>query len=546
MKNIFNTILFFFSFLAIAQDVGFSNVLDAVYPDVNKTKFPKSYTVNTAINTTVDVNLIVYSNLNSIIEVNYQSPTINKVDLSEVLAVPVEQNTGLDSRTEQFKGLINPHVIRRAPFEIFEVIKPLNSKSIITKTNYSLINIKIPIDKDLVVKNHKVDFKILINSIQYNLKLKINIYDTLIPNLESSNFFYTNWFNLSKMEEYHNLTRWSSKWYIMLDKYAKMMASGRQNCVKIPGELINLKDGEIFLDEEKMISFVNVFLKYGFKYFESPHLLGRGKNDDWGNPELITKLRNVGYYTDEGKNEIEIVTKKIKKFTEKYNLTKQWLQHIADEPTSVNAKCYSDVSMQIKTIYPEIKIMEATNTRESLGNAIDIWCPIINDFQENEDFFRSREKLGEKVLVYTCLVPGGKWLNRTLDMEKIRQVYFGWGGSKYNTMGYLHWGLNQYKADPFNQSVIKHPSPIAGPNNFLPAGDTHVIYPGEEGPLSSLRFEAHRIGCEDYELLEMLKKIDFDFHKKIIDKIFTNYTSYSTSLKKYKRIKKRLLKTVSL
>ncbi len=546
MKNIFTTILFFFSLLAIAQDVGFSNVLDAVYPDVNKTKFPKSYAVDTALNTTVNVNLIVFSDLNSIVEVDYQSPTINKVDLSEVLAVPVEQNTGLDSRTEQFKGLINPHVIRRAPFEVFEVIKPLNSKSIITKTKFSLINIKIPIEKDLIVKNHKLNFKISINGKEYNLKLKINIYNTLIPNLDSSNFFYTNWFNLSKMEEYHNLDRWSTEWYSMLDKYAKIMASGRQNCVKIPGELINLKNGEIFLDEEKMISFVNVFLKYGFKYFESPHLLGRGKNDDWGNPELITKLRNVGYYTEEGKNEIEIITKKIKNFTEKYNLTTQWLQHIADEPTSVNAKCYSDVSMQIKKIYPKIKIMEATNTRESLGNAIDIWCPIINDFQENEDFFRSREKLGEKVLVYTCLVPGGKWLNRTLDMEKIRQVYFGWGGSKYNTMGYLHWGLNQYKADPFNQSVIKHPSPVAGPNNFLPAGDTHVIYPGEEGPLSSLRFEAHRIGCEDYELLEMLKKIDFDFHKKIIDKIFTNYTSYSTSLKKYKRIKKRLLKTVSL
>ena len=546
MKNIFTTILFFFSLLAIAQDVGFSSVLDAVYPDVNKTKFPKSYAVDTALNTTVNVNLIVFSDLNSIVEVDYQSPTINKVDLSEVLAVPVEQNTGLDSRTEQFKGLINPHVIRRAPFEVFEVIKPLNSKSIITKTKFSLINIKIQIEKDLIVKNHKLNFKISINGKEYNLKLKINIYNTLIPNLDSSNFFYTNWFNLSKMEEYHNLDRWSTEWYSMLDKYAKIMASGRQNCVKIPGELINLKNGEIFLDEEKMISFVNVFLKYGFKYFESPHLLGRGKNDDWGNPELITKLRNVGYYTEEGKNEIEIITKKIKNFTEKYNLTTQWLQHIADEPTSVNAKCYSDVSMQIKKIYPKIKIMEATNTRESLGNAIDIWCPIINDFQENEDFFRSREKLGEKVLVYTCLVPGGKWLNRTLDMEKIRQVYFGWGGSKYNTMGYLHWGLNQYKADPFNQSVIKHPSPIAGPNNFLPAGDTHVIYPGEEGPLSSLRFEAHRIGCEDYELLEMLKKIDFDFHKKIIDKIFTNYTSYSTSLKKYKRIKKRLLKTVSL
>ena len=161
MKNIFTAILFFFSLLAIAQDVGFSSVLDAVYPDVNKTKFPKSYAVDTALNTTVNVNLIVFSDLNSIVEVDYQSPTINKVDLSEVLAVPVEQNTGLDSRTEQFKGLINPHVIRRAPFEVFEVIKPLNSKRVITKTKFSLINIKIPIEKDLMVKNHKLNFKIL-------------------------------------------------------------------------------------------------------------------------------------------------------------------------------------------------------------------------------------------------------------------------------------------------------------------------------------------------------------------------------------------------
>ena len=542
MKNIFTTILFFFSLLAIAQDVGFSSVLDAVYPDVNKTKFPKSYSVDTALNTSVNVNLIVFSDLNSIVEVDYQSPTINKVDLSEVLAVPVEQNTGLDSRTEQFKGLINPHVIRRAPFEVFEVIKPLNSKSIITKTKFSLINIKIQIEKDLIVKNHKLNFKISINGKEYNLKLKINIYNTLIPNLDSSNFFYTNWFNLSKMEEYHELERWSSEWYLMLDKYAKLMSYGRQNCVKIPGELIYLKNDEVFLDEKRMMSFVDIFLRHGFKYFESPHLLGRGDNDDWGNPELITKLRNVGYYTDEGKKEINDVSHKIKQFTLKNNLTEQWLQHIADEPTSVNAQCYIDVADQIKSINPEIQIMEATNTRESLGNSIDIWCPIINDFQENEEFFRSREKLGEKILVYTCLVPGGKWLNRTLDMEKIRQVYFGWGGSKYNTMGYLHWGLNQYKADPFKQSVIKHPSPIAGPNNFLPAGDTHIIYPGKNGPLSSLRFESHKIGCEDYEILEHLKKIKPKKHKFLVNKIFQNYTSYSLNIKKYERVKNRILR----
>ena len=544
MKNIFKTILFFFSAISIAQDVGFSNILDAVYPDKNNLKFYKNYSIDSPKNTIYNINLVVKSELNSVIEVDYKSDSFNKIIFSEVLDVPVEQNTGLDSRTERFKGNVNPYVIRRAPFRIFEIIKPIKSSMLISKSNFSLINIKIPIDKNLNLDKHQIDFTVHINDQKFSLKLKIHIHDIIIPELEKSNFFYTNWFNLSKMEEYHQLERWSTDWYIMLDKYAKLMAYGRQNCVKIPGELIYIENDEIFLNEERMMSFINVFLKYGFKYFESPHLLDRGKNDDWGNPELITKLRDVGYYSEEGKKEINDVALKIKEFTEKYNLTDKWLQHIADEPTSVNAQCYIDVSNQIKDIHPDIKIMEATNTRESLGNSIDIWCPIINDFQENEDFFRSREKLGEKILVYTCLVPGGKWLNRTLDMEKIRQVYFGWGGSKYNTMGYLHWGLNQYKANPFEKSVIKHPSPAAGPNNFLPAGDTHIIYPGKNGPLSSLRFESHRIGCEDYEILESLKKINPKKHKLLINKIFKNYTLYNLNIKKYNRIKSRILKTL--
>ena len=72
-----------------------------------------------------------------------------------------------------------------------------------------------------------------------------------------------------------------------------------------------------------MISFINIFRKYGFKYFESPHLLNRGANDDWGNPELKTRLKKVGYYSDEGKNEIASIIKKIRDFTEKYKLKNQ-------------------------------------------------------------------------------------------------------------------------------------------------------------------------------------------------------------------------------
>ncbi|MDP7574879.1 MAG: hypothetical protein QF723_07205, partial [Phycisphaerales bacterium] len=40
--------------------------------------------------------------------------------------VPVEENTGLGSRTERFKGDVNPHVIRRAPFRIYEAMEPVD------------------------------------------------------------------------------------------------------------------------------------------------------------------------------------------------------------------------------------------------------------------------------------------------------------------------------------------------------------------------------------------------------------------------------------
>jgi len=523
---------------------GIISTLQATYPDKNNLKFNNTFSYDIPQNSDFEALILIRSEHNKTFTFNSISKNLTNINYSIIKAVPVEENTGVDSRTEQFLGQINHNVIRRAPFEVFEIIQPLTINKIITTSNFSLLRISVKSNEFKSPGSYKLNVILNDGFKTEQLKFKIKVHDASIPRLEESKFFYTNWFNLSKMEEMHNLLRWNKEWFTMLDKYAKLMAEGRQNCIIIPHELISLKSNKISLDEEKMISFINVFKKYGFKYFESPHLLNRGANDDWGNPELKTKLRKRGYYSEEGKKEIDTIIRKIKSFTKKYNLENQWLQHIADEPTDVNAQCYKDVSKQIKSIYPEITIMEATNAKESLSGSIDLWCPLINDFQENQDFFNERESKGEKILIYTCLVPGGKWLNRTLDMERIRQVYFGWAGSKYNTFGYLHWGLNQYKANPFKQSVVKHPSPQASSNNFLPAGDTHVIYPGTDGPLSSLRFEAHRKGIEDYELLEKLKTKNIDKHSRLIKKLFFDYTNYSLSIKKYKRIRKKLLKSI--
>ena len=540
------TLLLFCVFQIQSQEAWLVDPLEAIYPDKGSAEKSFRYKADFPVGSPIDLHLIISEATGEQITI---SAHLDGSELpvqywSRLIDIPVEQNTGLDSRTEQFINKINPHVIRRAPFQIYEVIEPLDKKKVTISNAFQAFRFSIPPSHSLAAGKHKIKIYITGDDFHQDVDFIATLYHSALPTLSKGRFFYTNWFNLNKMEMYHQVERWTDEWFQVLDLYAEMMAYGRQNCVIIPGELISFENGVFSLDADRMISFINVFKKHDFQYFESPHLMYRGDGDDWSSPELKVRLTKNGYFSPEGKKDVGEIMQLIRSFTQSHNLTNQWLQHIADEPTSVNGQCYKDVVAQVKDIYPEIQIMEATNDREVIAGAIDMWCPIINDFQENETFFRERERLGEKVLVYTCLVPGGKWLNRTMDMEKLRQVYFGWGASHYNTFGYLHWGLNQYVEDPFKQSVVHHPSPVASANNFLPAGDTHVIYPGSEGPLSSLRFEAHRIGIEDFELLYLLKEKNLKKHDRLVSKLFRSYTDYNLSIKDYRKTRRRLLKSV--
>jgi hypothetical protein len=521
--------------------------LQPLFPDSNTTaRNNRSLTLDYPAGTVADVHLLIYSADTATLQFNALSEgkALDGSNWFQLIDVPVEQNTGIDSRTEQFKGQFNPYVIRRAPFRIFEAIKPVDGNTLSIKAGYTALRLSVPA-KQLNLGTNKILLRFTAHNKDYTAHFTARVFSAELPSLDRSKFFYTNWFRMSEIEKRHSVERWSDAWFNALDQYAALMAYGRQNAIIIPSELIHFESGQLVFEEERMIRFINLFRKYGFQYFESAHLMHRGKNDDWGNPVLKTVYSDADYYGEQANREVTAVITAIRQFTEKYGLTHQWLQHISDEPTAIQGKCYRDIVAQVKKIYPEIKIMEATNDRDSIAGAIDIWCPLINDFQQNESFFRAREQFHEKVLVYTCLIPGGPWLNRLLDQERLRQVYFGWGAAKYRTFGYLHWGLNQYMADPWNQSVVHHPSPAATPNNFLPAGDTHIIYPGDEGPLSSVRFEAHRIGAEDYELLEQLRAKEPQQTEKLVNRLFRSYTEYELSVRKYRKVKKQLLQRLS-
>ena len=122
---------------------GIISTLQATYPDKNNLKFNNTFSYDIPQNSDFEALILIRSEHNKTFTFNSISKNLTNINYSIIKAVPVEENTGVDSRTEQFLGQINHNVIRRAPFEVFEVIQPLTINKIITTSNFSLLRISV-------------------------------------------------------------------------------------------------------------------------------------------------------------------------------------------------------------------------------------------------------------------------------------------------------------------------------------------------------------------------------------------------------------------
>jgi hypothetical protein len=105
---------------------------------------------------------------------------------------------------------------------------------------------------------------------------------------------------------------------------------------------------------------------------------------------------------------------------------------------------------------------------------------------------------------YYCCGPRGKYLNHLMDTPLTKIAMHGLLCYRFNVGGFLHWGYNfWYKRnttdliDPFNVSD-------AGNWPEWPYGDTFLVYPGENGPIDSIRWETISLAFQDYQLLQSM------------------------------------------
>jgi hypothetical protein len=216
------------------------------------------------------------------------------------------------------------------------------------------------------------------------------------------------------------------------------------------------------------------------------------------------------------------------------------MQHLADEPTPGNAASYRAIAALVRKYAPDLRIIEACHTKDLTG-AIDIWVPQLNFLHHDYAHYRERQQAGDEVWFYTCVFPQGEYANRFIEQPLMKTRLLHWINYRYGITGYLHWGYNQWTAeDPFTKTTPPHGGPP-----YLPAGDAWIVYPGKEGPLDSIRFEAMRDGIVDYELLSLLAEKDRDLAMQLASRHVLDFDRYDCDVKTFRETRRTLLERLS-
>lgn len=558
--------------------------LTPLYPDTTTQDGLSSYRVAGANGTYAGVHVMLNHLTPGIpVSVEIQGPH-RSYKTFELIALPVEANTGAKQRTEYLKNDINDHVIRRAPFMVYDVLRPFFK---IFQPAYTTAALAVKIPIEYCQKQRTQTFTILVThgDLTQKLTLFVDEYPSVVPKAGADTFQYVNWFNLGHIAEAFACEKWSPRFWTILEKYMRAAVFSRQNVYQI--ELYEIfdpdGDGRPQLNKQRLNELVTLAKRSGFAYFQGGAFAGRlcptGDNDAFYNSLDHTSITNPDEVGDafksaafdefdhvteakvlvgsaplstvQGEQDLQSMAAQLYESIIEMELANRWTQCCLDEPNEALEPVYRKINRIVREAMPGIKLLEPTLVGHPLEGTMDIWCPTVAEYEQNREFYTGRVAQGEQLWVYTCLTPGANYCNRLLDMERLRQVWLGWAPVRYpDVQGFLHWGGTFYQKEGvyqrqvgfFGENVLEfHPKYAM----FLPAGDGCIFFPGHNMPLICTRSEAQRIGLEDLCLLKQLKKKNPGIVGSLLDRVFRGYSDFEKSVAVYRTVRKELLEALS-
>ncbi|SNY99502.1 DUF4091 domain-containing protein [Flagellimonas pacifica] len=363
---------------------------------------------------------------------------------------------------------------------------------------------------------------------KYKLKLIVN--DQEIPDSKDYKFHLDLWLNPSVIAEYYELPLWSESHWEMISKHLKDYASrgGRNLATTITHEpwlkpwIGNSTRSQIEYGYHSMVEWIrseNGEWKFDYKVFDKYVALAMHYGIDGDiNAFSMAPFKDT-------KQKIHFLDKKDNLFKDLEldihddMFESLWIKFLSSFKEHLISKDLMERTFLGFDEKPEedMKILLSTIEKtapEFLDRIMIAGHPGGTSYATNLSIsymFFPEQPLEHKAVVpviptignrtgqdkrttfYLCAEPAHP--NALTYSPAVESQLIPWLALKYNTDGYLRWSYNNWTKDPFKNPVFRHNQ-----------GDDYYVYPGKEGPISSIRWELLKEGIEDYELYWVVKQ----------------------------------------
>ena len=456
----------------------------------------------------------------------------------------------------------DPFVLSKKAGLYPDLLAPITSVGFPIFVNYwksFLLTVTPNGDKQLPVGKHKIVISALDagDIVLAKTTYQLEVLDEVLPSLP---IFNINWLHYDCISNYYNVPVFSERFNELLDEYVKNLLTHDINSIMVPlftppldtavgkerktAQLVKVEfvGGRYEFNLEPLRIFIRRMRALGVKYFEFSHLFTQ-----WGGtacPKVVAtengeEKRIFGWDTPSDCEEyisfLAELLPKIVKLTEEEGIKKDCFWHITDEPSEKAIPLYSKLKEVVQKLVGDMEIIDALSEYAFYEKKL-VTIPVVETTK-----FKDFQNKCDKFAVYYCYTIQKNLSNRFISLPGLRTRILGLQCYMHNVVGFLHWGYNFWSNANSRTSI--NPWLVNDAVGAYPAGDAFVVYPGENGPLDSLRLEILSDGWQDYRIALLAERYA---GKEAIQTLLEesgmkDFDVYPHEPKKYIKIREKLL-----
>ena len=412
----------------------------------------------------------------------------------DVRNVPVDRPINPERHDDQY--------LRKTPGIYPDLLTPLRYGGQVVVGRDKLRSLWIEIAPQALVGEQTLTVTLSHEDVTETVTLTAEILDAAL----SEGMMFTQWFYCDCLAGYYNVPAWSERHWEIVESFARTYVKRGRNMIytplltpalnvlppfeRVPAQLVDvtLTDGTYTFGFDKVDRWVDMCDRLGIEYLEISHFFDQHRAAHSAKVYATVDGEYKQLFTWDTLSEDEEYARFLREMITAFVAhmkargdDKRCYYHISDEPNLETLEHYTRIKNNIASAVEGYPIMDALSNYEfyqtgALTTPVPVTMHVMPFIEAGVPDLWTYYACNELVDYSNCYVAMPSWRTRSIGMQLF----------KYNLTGFLHWGYNYYNNRASGDTI--NPYLDLGGEDWVPAGDTFIVYPGIDGtPLESIR-----------------------------------------------------------